>query len=623
MVSKEVSRINLKTRIAGVIIGITLFGAVSLVALSIAISRGEIVLNLDPIDNPYDRARRLYHKGHYVRALNTLAKLEPIDAYSDSKQDYDALILKASIKYALGSYSEALEAYRSVINSPFLDVSLYYDIGITYMKLGIFDEAVNYLEQSVSLDMGNVDTLKALGKFYYDRSLYRLAKGYYTKAIDVEYENEEARLYLGLIALKEKNSMDAYSVFASLLDAEDPYIGAAASALLGDKHLEENDVDTAKQMYLRSLAYDIEQPDVAVSLADLYAKNGDHDGVINIYENIVRTDPNNPDALETLGNMYVKKDDYKKAAYYYKRLYNTGSNPYKSSFLLASSLYKIEEYNEALKYYKKVIYDERVGESHINSLFCVGEIYNAKKSYKNALSYYDRYLNLSDNDSLAYNRMGTIYLTTEEYDLAETALRKAWELDNSDASSLLLLAQYYNNIGEEEVSFDTYKEIEKYHPTNISVLFALGHLYLTHKDNTDTSINYLLNVADNTENPNVLRSEAFLTLAGIYETLSDDRNTITYYEKSINLHGTSDNCYAYGKYLSKTGKHENAILVFQKSLEFKPDRQKSSEIGLALGIAYDNINNRAMAERAYSYAVKNNRKNLEAVSRLEYIKSLR
>lgn len=622
MVSKEVKNISLKTRIAGIIIGISLFVAVSLVALSVAISRGEVVLNLDPIDNPYDRARRLYHKGHYVRALNTLDKLGTIDIDDDTRQNYDALILRASLKYALGSYSEALESYLAVVNSQFLDVGLYYDIGITYMKLGIFDEAVNYLEQSVSLDMGNVDTLKALGKFYYDRSLFRLARGYYTKAIDVEYENEEARLYLGLIALKEKNSMDAYSVFASLLDAKDPYIGAAASALLGDKHLEDNDVELAKQMYLRSLSHDVEQPDVAVSLADLYAKNGDHDGVIKIYESIIKTDSENPDALETLGNMYVKKDDYKKAAYYYKRLYNTGSNPYKSSFLLASSLYRIEEYNEALKYYKKVIYDERVGESHINSLFCVGEIYNAKKSYKNALSYYDKYLHLSD-DALAYNRMGTIYLNTEDYELAESSLRKAWQLDNGDASSLLLLAKYYGDIKEYDMSFNTYKEIEQYHPTNVDVLFALGHLYLYHKDSSDIAVNYLVSVADNNENASVLRSDAYLTLASIYERLSDDRNTITYYEKSINLHGTSDNCYAYGKYLSKTGKHDNAILVFQKSLESKPDRQKSSEIGLALGIAYDNINNIAMAERAYSYAVKNNRKNLEAVSRLEYIKSLR
>ncbi len=239
------------------------------------------------------------------------------------------------------------------------------------------------------------------------------------------------------------------------------------------------------------------------------------------------------------------------------------------------------------------------------------------------MSYYEKYLNISDNDALAHNRMGTIYLKTEEYELAETALRKAWELDSTDASSLLLLAKYYNDIEEEAMSFDTYKEIEQYHPTNVDVLFALGHLYLTHKDSSDVASHYLLSVADNTENPSILRSEAFLTLASIYENLSDDRNTITYYEKSINLHGTSDNCYAYGKYLSKTGKYDNAILVFQKSLEFKPDRGKSSEIGLALGIAYDNINNTAMAERAYSYAVKNNRKNLEAVSRLEYIKSLR
>ncbi len=623
MGSKETSKISIKTRIAGVIIGISLLIAVSLVALSVAISRGEVVLSLEPIDNPYDRASRLYNSGHYVRALNTLEKLEPIDLDSGLENDYNALLLKAELKYALGSYAEARDIYISLLRSEFLNVSLYYNIGITYMKLGVFDEAVNYLEQSVSLDTGNVDTLKALGKFYYDRGLYRLSRGYYLKAIDVQYENEDARLYLGLIALKERNTMDAYTIFDSLVDAKDPNVAAAASALLGDKHLKENNIELAKQMYLRSLAYDIEQPDVAVSLAELYTQNNDYDGVIDIYESIVKIDPNNVDALETLGTMYDQKGEYKKSVTYFKRYYNTGSNPYKASFLLANALYKFEDYNEALKYYKKVIYDERIGEAHIQSLFCVGEIYNAKNSLKNALSYYEKYLKFSDEDSLAYNRIGTIRLKMEEYGLAEEALRTAWELNKNDASSLLQLAKYYNDIGDEEVSFDTYKEIEKFHPANVDVLFALGRLYLTYRQNNDAAIRYLVNVADNGGNDGVLRSDAYLVLAGIYESLSDDRNTITYYEKSINLNGTTDNCYSYGKYLSKTGKYENAILVYQKSLEFKPDRQTSSEIGLALGIAYDNVNNIDMAERAYSYAVKNNRKNLEAVSRLEYIKSLR
>ncbi len=623
MVSKQVNRISLKTRIAAIIIGVTLLAAISLVALSVAISRGEVVFNIDPIDNPYDRASRLYRSGHYVRALNTLEKIEPIDASSGLEKDYKALILKASIKYAVEAYSEALEIYISLLKSEYLDISVYYDIGMTYMKLGIFDEAVNYLEQSVSLDTGNIETLRALGKFYYDRGLYRLSRGYYSKVIDVQYENEEARLYLGLIALKEKNNSEAYSIFESLLDAEEAYIGSAASALLGDKHLADNNQELAKEMYLRSLAYDIEQPDVAVSLADLYAQNNDYDGVIDVYENIIKSSPNNTSALETLGTMYEQKNNYRKASYYFKRLYHTGHNVYKSSFLLANALHMSEEYKEALKYYKKVIYDERVGEAHVTSLFRVGEIYNLRESYKNALSYYEKYLKYSNEDALAYNRIGAIHLKMKDYAMAEDALLKSWELNKNDASSLLLLAKHYQDIGEEEVSFNKYKEIEQFHPTNKDMLFALGQLYLTFRKNNDAAVHYLLNVADNTDNSNVLRSQAFYTLAGIYESLSDDRNTITYYEKSINLNGTSENCYAYGRYLSKTGKYDNAIIVFQKSLEFKPDRQKSSEIGLALGIAYDNVNNMAMAERAYSYAVKNNRKNLEAVSRLEYIKSLR
>ena len=620
MASIEIKKTSIKTKIIGTIIGLSLLLALTLLGLSVAISRGEVVVSFEPAVNPLERSKRLYESGEYMRALRTLEDAKNRATTSDSVQIYKINLLEAMILYSIGEYENALTVYQSMLDSEHLEINLYYNIGITCLRLGIADDAIKYLELATALKPSHLNTLVTLGQFYYDRHLYRLSKSYYSRVLDIEYENEEARLHLGLIALKDRNNMDAYSIFSNLIHAENASIGATASALLGDKHLKEDNFEMAEQMYLRSLSYNIKQPNVANNLADLYNEISDYDSIIRIYLQILENDPRNVDALETLGTMHVQKGDYKKALLYYKRLYNASDEPYNASFLIAGASYISQRYGDAEKYYKKVIREDRKGEAHRNSLFHLGEIYNIKHSYKKALVYYKKALKEYQSNALVYNRIGNLYLKNNNDDVGKDYLEKSWSINKNDPSSLLTLAKYYKNKDYNDKAFKIYKEVEVFYPENKDVLFELATIHAENKQ-YESSKEYLLKISDNKDNPNALRSKTFLMLAEIYSNTDDNRHAIRYYEKSITTKSDSENYFSYGKYLYKLERYDNAALVFQKALEFKPNRMVSSEIGLALGRTYDKMNNLEKAKKAYTYAVRNNRKNIEAVTRLKYIKS--
>ncbi len=490
----------------------------------------------------------------------------------------------------------------------------------------ITDDAIRYLELAIAMEPTHIQSLLTLGEFYYERRLYRLSQSYYTKILDIEYQNEKARLSLGLIALKNKDDENAYSIFRELIEAENSNVGATASALLGDKYLDENNFEVAEQMYLKSLAYNFSQPNVADNLANLYIELADYDGMIRIYLQILENSPNNKEALETLGNIYTQKGEYNKALEYYKRLYRASDDPYYASFLIASTSYISKRYSEAEKYYKKVINENRKGEAYRDSLFYLGEIYSFKRSYRKSLSYYKRALELQNDEnfiemSIIHKNIGNIYLKSNDIKNASEHLLKAWQINKDDPSSLLALASYYQSVNEKTRALNIYNEVEKTHHENKDALFAIGTIYAENKQ-YDKSNLYLIKVAENTDNNENMRSEAFLTLAHISTTLDDHRHAIRYYEKSITIKPSSKNYFSYGNYLYDMGRYENAILVFQKALSYKPNRNISSDIAYALGNSYNKMNDIEEAKKAYTFAVKNNRKNLEAVHRRLPVSSL-
>lgn len=619
MESNEAEKRNSGASVISVIIGITLLIALALIALSVAIYRGELVVSLEPSKNPFDKARRFYESGEYVRTLRTLNEA---NVEQNTKEAYQVYLLMGMAYDAMGKYHDAINIYESIVEYPLTDVNLFYNMGLTYLRLGMASDAIRSFEIALSVKPNHLPTLLALGNFYYERYLYRLARSYYNRVLEVEHSNEVAKLHIGLIALKYRETSVAYGIFSNLMSSENANIGATASAILGDKYLKEDNIEVAEQMYLRSLAYNIKQPGVANTLADLYNVISDQDGVIGIYKQIVRIDPRNVEALKKLGYMYAENKDYEEAIFYYKKLLAVSEDKYHPTALIADMCYKAKKYNDAEKYYMKIIGTGKKGEAYKRALFCLGEISVHKENYKKAFTYYEKGLRENPNDFIFLGRIGALYLREGDANNGIGMITKSWIGDKTDSSAMITLGKYYEKDNKYKEALSVYKEIEKQFPNDKEVIYRIGKIYHEQKD-YEASKKYLTATATNALNKDIVKADAFLMLAKEADIAREYGIAIRYFENSINTYPSIQNCYNYGLFLYKSKKYENAIVVFEKALEYKPGRKEALSINMALGRAYDKVSKYEDALSAYIRALKGDRNNIEASARVKTLKTMK
>lgn len=191
--------------------------------------------------------------------------------------------------------------------------------------------------------------------------------------------------------------------------------------------------------------------------------------------------------------------------------------------------------NDALSQYQKAInIEESNFEAHLKSgdvYFDLKELDKAKKSYLNALKL--------DEDSLeAKFGLFKVYYTLGEY---ENALDIGEELKERTPENIELyqkLSDIHIEIGQKEKALIEFKQIKELCPDDISVLLEIGYLYQD-KDDFNQALNYFQEVLkkepDNNE-ANFKIGETFCIIENYEETikyLSDIINKLSHKKKEM------------------------------------------------------------------------------------------
>lgn len=218
----------------------------------------------------------------------------------------------------------------------------------------MYDEALTSLETSLSINSNYIPSLLTLGRFYMERNLPRLAKGYYERVLSLE-ESDEALFYVGLIALNEGFQSVAYDTLSKLVRRSKGEYADKAATILGDIYVISGDTDSAIEMYLKSLVNSDTKPDSIRRLVKIYEQVEDYDGIKKVYEQILEQNPNDIDTILALGELYEKENAYDRAIKYYLKLTKMKdyTNTYEAIGLLANSYYKGSMLKEAEANYKK------------------------------------------------------------------------------------------------------------------------------------------------------------------------------------------------------------------------------------------------------------------------------
>ena len=328
-------------------------GIISIISLNVAIVQGKIRLNSKIIDE-YTLAEEYYNNKDYGKAKSILKK--EINSTIDPKKEYDSKILLGKIYNETGEYIEAINLFNKMTNSLYLDERLKYNMAISYLKSEMPEQALYYLEQTLTVNSNYIPTLLTLGQFYMDRNLPRLAKGYYERVLNLE-DNDEAMFYVGIIALNEGLQTIAYDTLNKLVRTSRSEYADKAANILGDIYVISGDTDSAIEMYLKSLANSKMQSDSVGRLVRVYQQTEDYDSIKKVYEQILEQNPYDIETILSLGELYEKENSYEKAVKYYLRLtkIKNYNNTYETVGLLANAYYKGAMLKEAEANYKKIL----------------------------------------------------------------------------------------------------------------------------------------------------------------------------------------------------------------------------------------------------------------------------
>ena len=591
-------------------------GFIAIISLNVAIMQGKVKLNSQVVDE-YTLAKEYYKNKDYNKAKSILKK--EIETTIDPRKQYEANILLGQIYNETGDYDSAIKVFNTMTNSLYLDEKLKHNLGISYLEKEMYDEALISLENSLAINTNYIPSLLTLGRFYMERDLPRLAKGYYERVLALE-DNDEALFYVGLIALNEGFQSVAYDTLSKLVRRSKSEYADKAATILGDIYVISGDTDSAIEMYLKSLVNSDTKPDSVRRLVKIYEQVEDYDGIKKVYEQILEQNPNDVDTILALGELYEKENTYDRAIKYYLRLVRMKdyTNTYEATGLLANAYYKGSMLKEAEANYKKIIMANNKDDLYKTALERLGDITYRQKDFLPSLKYYQEIYKLETNNTIFMPRLGELELYYGNSDKGIKLLKDSIEADVGNAFPSRTLAIYYEGIGNNNEALNYYNYTLSKYPKDRESIYRAGMLYYKTKE-YEKSKESLLIAANDENNTMLVRENAWITLATMMEEIRSYNDASTYYRQLVEMSPTVENYILYGAYSYRRLQYNDAIYAYNEALNSATSKKDMFDINLALGKCYYRMNELDNAEESYRNALGYNGNDSQAKDGLRQV----
>ena len=212
-------------------------------------------------------------------------------------------------------------------------------------------------------------------------------------------------------------------------------------------------------------------------------------------------------SLYLIADCYYQLKDYKRSISHYEDFLETPSSSLiekigVAKYNLAYSYFKSKQYSLSSDYFRKVINSEIDDERKSDALLRLADSYYMQSNFRNALIYYKKYENNSENDYALFQRSKCNELLSD-YKNQEKCLLEI--LENKEENFIYLersyfdLAKLYKNQDKDEealIYYDKVLEFSSDHEVLSSAILSKALIYFN-KGEINSSILLLKNVIEN------------------------------------------------------------------------------------------------------------------------------
>jgi tetratricopeptide (TPR) repeat protein len=235
---------------------------------------------------------------HAEQVLRTFIKL-----HRDSS---DALYMLAFVQHRQNQPAESLETYtRAAALAPPTGDDLKI-IGLNYVLLDDYPDAIRWLEKAVEVDPKNRDAWYYLGRAYYTKAHLSEARKAFLTVLDLHPQDAKAENNLGLIFETSGNLAAAIDAYKNAIEWQDsaPHPSEQPYVNLGNLMLEQGHTDEALVALERAVAIAPSDAFCHMKLGIAYRQAGRLVDARRELEQATELEPENATAHYQLGRLY-------------------------------------------------------------------------------------------------------------------------------------------------------------------------------------------------------------------------------------------------------------------------------------------------------------------------------
>ena len=435
----------------------------------------EAQIQIESLTNPTESTKKLYPKILYGRAIEYINDQDYTTAETLLNKilgnKYNATVLqpttfwKGEIAYKNLQLDSAIYYQNNYLIKPETNgevnaTNAKYTLGYAHLRKENYTRALGYFETISNTPTTAIlqDAYIRTADCYYMTKDFKKAISMYDNAIgknwQADYATYQKALAIGITNSNEKiallKTIDKKYPTTNLID--DAYMEIATTYMAVDKY---NEAIPYLNLVTASTDASI-KPKALLNLGICYNNTNKNDEAITAYKKLVTQYPNDEyadDALESLEKIYVEKGNATEYADYMRSVGKSISITKEDSltYVVAEKQYNNNDLNNALIGFENYSTKFANGAFIINANFYTAEIYNTKKDYANAVTYYETVANKGNSKfaERAISQAAKInYFELKNYAKAETYFTQLYTIGNTqeiklDALRGLVRSQYY------------------------------------------------------------------------------------------------------------------------------------------------------------------------------------
>ena len=388
----------------------------------------------------YGRAVELVNDQQIVQADNLFNRLFAAD-YNDAYINY-ANFWKGEIAYRLNNYDSAVYYLQAYARNPSANGEVsaahaHYTLGYAYMRQEDYNDALQQFQQVTTSISSNSSALQADAYLreadcYFMQKQLSKALTMYEAVINSQLPPADYALYQKAVIA---GANDQYAQKVSLLQSiQNRY---PSSPLIADANMEVANTYLASEQYdaaikplnviINNKNADVFRPQAYLKLGVCYYNLKDNQDALNNFQKLISTYPNSPEsdeAVDYVRDIFVtmqKPDDF--VAFMQKSGKPVSYSDQDSlTYVTAQSAYNNRSFDNALQGFNNYLKKFPGGKYFIDANYMMADVYDTKKDYAHALTYYNTVVQNAPNsyaEQSALQAARIAYFELKDYKQAE------------------------------------------------------------------------------------------------------------------------------------------------------------------------------------------------------------